>query len=386
MEDQTKVLDVSFGTFSCRLEGFDAPVETLQTVVSFLHDLVGHDSFVEKAPIVAVPAAGMPVADLTAVQQAVEHASGHDVSVTEDEHGLHFTAHPEADDAWDDDVEAEDAYDETAYEEEPEFTDEEPEEEEESLSEKLMRVRQMVKPDPEPEPEPEPEMYEDAAPEPATEPVKMDDGSVAPGNPLSQRLAAIAQRAAESRAAPAEEQPEVAPAAPAPDAISRLRSSIAASTTDSTPDEVAEEPAASATTEQPSGPSPLRLVPTQRTDLAKHEAAAMRLRQIATESAAEDDGAAISFEAFVAEHEAEELPELVEAAAAYVAFIEGEPEFSRPQITQKLQSVLDESVEREDILLTFGRLIRLGRIKKSANGRFTVAEDTPYRAPNSRAG
>ena len=51
MEENTQVLDVTYGNFSCRLEGFEDSVETMKLVVSFFHELAGHDRFMDTEPL-----------------------------------------------------------------------------------------------------------------------------------------------------------------------------------------------------------------------------------------------------------------------------------------------------------------------------------------------
>ncbi|WP_019954136.1 hypothetical protein [Yoonia vestfoldensis] len=51
MTDKTQILDVTYGTFSCRLEGFDDSVETMKLVVGYFHELAGHDRFLNTALI-----------------------------------------------------------------------------------------------------------------------------------------------------------------------------------------------------------------------------------------------------------------------------------------------------------------------------------------------
>ena len=49
MTDQTQILDVTYGMFSCRLEGFDDSVATMKQIVSYFHDLAGHEAFMGDA-------------------------------------------------------------------------------------------------------------------------------------------------------------------------------------------------------------------------------------------------------------------------------------------------------------------------------------------------
>ncbi len=52
MGENNKILDVTYGSFSCRLEGFDDTVETMKSVVGYFHDLAGHDLFIDNGPAV----------------------------------------------------------------------------------------------------------------------------------------------------------------------------------------------------------------------------------------------------------------------------------------------------------------------------------------------
>jgi pilus assembly protein FimV len=78
------------------------------------------------------------------------------------------------------------------------------------------------------------------------------------------------------------------------------------------------------------------------------------------------------------------LPDLLEAAAAYMSFVEGREQFSRPQLMNKVRSVEKENFSREDGLRSFGKLLRAGKIEKIKGGRFTVTNDIGYR-PDARA-
>lgn len=114
--------------------------------------------------------------------------------------------------------------------------------------------------------------------------------------------------------------------------------------------------------------SPLKLVAEQRVDEEEVEATG------------EEGG----FKAFASEMGATELPELLEAAASYLSFVEGRDQFSRPQLMHKVRQVETGEFNREDGLRSFGQLLREGKIEKTGGGRFTASGDIGYR-PDARA-
>mgnify|MGYP007047028918 CR=1 FL=1 len=140
-------------------------------------------------------------------------------------------------------------------------------------------------------------------------------------------------------------------------------------------------------TERPR-PAPLKLVASQRVDTpmpsasaSERPAAPIRPRRVARAAAAapvEVPHDATSFAEFAENMGASELPELLEAAAAYIAFVEGAEEFSRPQIMQKVRALAPDDFNREDGLRSFGTLLREGRINKISNGRFQVSDQTRF--------
>ena len=81
---------------------------------------------------------------------------------------------------------------------------------------------------------------------------------------------------------------------------------------------------------------------------------------------------------------ATELPDVLEAAAAYSAFVEGQKHFSRPQLMKRVASFeMNEEFTREAGLRSFGQLLRQGKIQKLKRGQFTIREDTRFR-PEAR--
>ena len=127
--------------------------------------------------------------------------------------------------------------------------------------------------------------------------------------------------------------------------------------------------------------TPLKLVASQRIDDGSEEPVAQRRRVPTTPLEAQS---ASGFAEFASKMGATELPDLLEAAAAYTSFVEGVEDFSRPQIMKKVQLTTDEEFSREDGLRSFGTLLRQGRISKVRNGRFQISEQTRFR-PDARS-
>jgi hypothetical protein len=135
------------------------------------------------------------------------------------------------------------------------------------------------------------------------------------------------------------------------------------------------------------GKSPLMLVSELRVDGETTDYSAIRPRRIMQddefESAADAESSgyedAASFADFAEKMGATELPDLLEAAAAYAAFVENRPHFSRPQLMKRVAK-FDAGGEftREAGLRSFGQLLRQGKIRKLKRGQFTVADTTRF--------
>lgn len=94
-----------------------------------------------------------------------------------------------------------------------------------------------------------------------------------------------------------------------------------------------------------------------------------------------------SFAEFVSEVGATELPDLMEAAAAYAAYIEGRPHFARPQIIRQVAEFTGkDSFNREEGLRSFGQLLRQGKIVKIRRGQFGIADNTRFKPSTPMAG
>ncbi|MCQ0092811.1 hypothetical protein FGD77_14225 [Roseovarius sp. M141] len=123
----------------------------------------------------------------------------------------------------------------------------------------------------------------------------------------------------------------------------------------------------------PSGQSaPLRLVDEQRIDTPARPSPA-------TPHATDHTDHAFGFVSYAKRMGAHNLTDLLEAAAAYMADIEGTPQFSRPMLVQKLREAHQEGFSREEGLRAFGHLLRQGKLKKLSGGRFAVTDVTDFR-------
>ncbi|GFE65926.1 hypothetical protein [Litoreibacter roseus] len=86
-----------------------------------------------------------------------------------------------------------------------------------------------------------------------------------------------------------------------------------------------------------------------------------------------------SFEDYVKEKDALEMPDLVEAAAAHFTFVEDTPEFTRPMLMRKAASIsAGGNITREAGLRAFGSILREGRIVKGQEGRFTLSKKSRF--------
>lgn len=150
-------------------------------------------------------------------------------------------------------------------------------------------------------------------------------------------------------------------------------------------------------------PAPLVLVSEQRIDRQENpqgQSSAIRPRRMAAtnlavfaEDADSDEDevdlspeSASSFADFAERMGATGLTELLEAAAAYTASVEGHSHFSRPQLLRKVEFVSSRGgYNREDGLRSFGMLLREGKIQKVSPGQFALADGSKFTEEARRA-
>ncbi|MCW1956392.1 MAG: hypothetical protein KIH71_010810 [Roseobacter sp.] len=131
--------------------------------------------------------------------------------------------------------------------------------------------------------------------------------------------------------------------------------------------------------------APLKLVAEQRIDTPKQDGPVRPRRILASESPSQAKAASgtADFSDYVQSVGAQNLSEVLEAAASYMAFVQGQDAFSRPELMSKLNATDHADTSREDRLRSFGQLLRAGKIRKLGGGRFEASEDISYR-PTAR--
>lgn len=110
-------------------------------------------------------------------------------------------------------------------------------------------------------------------------------------------------------------------------------------------------------------------------------------RRVSRDPDAPQQQDAASFAEFAEHMGAQDLSDLLEAAAAYTSFVEGQTSFSRPQIMKRVARI-NPSVElsREAGLRSFGQLLRQGKIQKLQRGQFTISKTTRFNPGHRIAG
>lgn len=129
--------------------------------------------------------------------------------------------------------------------------------------------------------------------------------------------------------------------------------------------------------------APLKLVAEQRVDDDHTASAPITPRRVTSQQ--DDTQEESGFAQFAQDQGAQSLPDLLEAAAAYLSFIEGQEQFSRPQLMNKVRSLKQDEFNREESLRSFGQLLRDGKIEKAGGGRFAASNLIGFRPDDERA-
>lgn len=143
---------------------------------------------------------------------------------------------------------------------------------------------------------------------------------------------------------------------------------------------------------RPAAP-PLVLVSEQRIDRPEPkrpaDAGGIRPRRVLRENLPEEDRRIAgqtpedgdSFRDFAERIGAVALSDLLEAAAAYTAHVEGRTRFSRAQVMSKIARLKagdSDGFSREEGLRSFGKLLRTGRIRRVQDGQFVISEESRF--------
>lgn len=134
--------------------------------------------------------------------------------------------------------------------------------------------------------------------------------------------------------------------------------------------------------------APLKLVAEQRIqpEAAPAKVNTIAPRRVSATLEVTEDTPDTGFAAYAEERGAVTLPELLEAAASYLCFVEGHEEFSRPQLMTRVRQADCGEFSREDGLRSFGQLLRTGKIEKIKGGRFAASEAIGYKPDHRAAG
>lgn len=94
---------------------------------------------------------------------------------------------------------------------------------------------------------------------------------------------------------------------------------------------------------------------------------------------------ALNFSEFAGQVGAGDMPDLLEAAAAYTACIERQPHFTRPHLMRHVADATGTGeANREDVMRGFGLLLRQGKIEKVDGGLFAITDNCTYLAQARR--
>lgn len=403
MVETRKTLTVSYGAFSCTLDGFDDSVSTMTAIAEYFRTLAAEDRYFGAVP---------PTPDAEMLARVAEIETGHRVEARAEAGGTVLRrARPDPGDKVQTEPEddpAPPAGDGTATGPQDIRSEAPPEAENAAQAQPgdrsaPDRSSEAAAADPRPEPTTAP--VEDAA-------IDTSGGTSGPSHSLANAAgadeAALARLLDEADAQMQEPEGNRRRAT-----IAQLKAAVAATRAEGTTrrhgasdnaDEVetafredldqvmrphrAPRSSAdqSAARDKRAGPAPLKLVAAQRVDGAPGTSASQPEDPALPHPAniRPESPTAESFADFADRMGARALPDLLEAAAAYTTFVEGAEAFSRAQILRRVRQAAPLGFKSEDGLRGFAELLRRGRLIRVREGGFQVAEDTRFH-PRSQA-
>ncbi|WOI55660.1 hypothetical protein [Palleronia sp. LCG004] len=408
MPECPKVLSVTFGAFSCTLEGFDDPVETLRQVADHFHHLASRDhGFSAQAP----------ASDTDLLQHLAESASDDEIEAhildgtitlrhRDDPHDPVTQVSPDmpiatdlfAEGVTDDLDECEPIDDGSAADDPTPIASDE--DTQDSVAAFLAGLEYLECPErtdartelPEIDIPNDPELTQDEDPtDTIMSPIPDEDDQ---DEETSRRDAAM-----DRLMSMAAERLEDAEGHRRRSAINHLRAAVAATRADEQARDQRDARVEDRTgpfrndldrAVRPSRPAPglrvaqrprlgavadrLVLAATQRVDEEAVVTAPTRPRRVASELATSDDR---DFPDFARRVGASDLPDLFEAAAAYSQIVEGRDGTSRPTILRRAGHATADAFSRQRGLELFDDLVRAGRLREIERGRYGLAENAP---------
>lgn len=344
MAGSPKVLTVSYGTFTCRLEGFDDPQNAMTAVAGFVRELAAHDVRVEAA---GEGKGECPLVSPAATQPDAAWGAMHSLDASE--------ADAEID----------------------------------GLEADLLGGRAMA--------------WVDEGEENAPDPLALRGAAALWGGAFDESEAgltrgqalrgACADEAAVSRLLTrADAQLAEPEALRRRAALSQLRAAVAATEAarrlgETQPEEGRREEPFRADLRDAMNPQGVRPAqngaPVSLTLVASRKADAL-----VTGGQASDGINAQTFRAFVDRAGVDSLADLLEATVAFACLVEGAEDVSRLQIMSRARQAGRAPATREDELRTFGSLLRQGAIVRVRGGRYRASAETRFdparQGPSSR--
>jgi hypothetical protein len=381
MSDKAKVLTVSYGAFSCKMEGFDDPVAAVKAVAEQMRDIAATDRHF--GATAALPAPDAPAA-LPRPQPAATTAP---LAVQVDDSQVNVVPNPSyqapshADDAaaleaaasQDPTQTAAQSLDQT-HNPTPAQTPPPVTPHQTSFSEKLARIREAVaQSDPQHPPMPETgrrirvaKRLEEVPTDTAVNTLAPEPQRALPGED-PQRDVSVDRLLQTTGAKMVEAGPRQATLATVKGAVTARHTNMPSNGPETLE---AQQTFAADLRSMVGGGGPG--APDHPADTPFMLDTEQRVEQ--TPSTDTANNTAQSFDAFAANMKAQSLEDILKAAALYVSQVEGQQEFSRPAVLRHVHEYKGRRITRQDSLRGFGALLRTGVLMQTQQGGFRLSD------------